>query len=290
MSPDPPDPAEPAHPVDPIDPAGPDIPGLYATAIGHGPRLVMAHGFTQTGNVWGTLDILLAADHRVVRADMPGHGGSGRVRADLTEGGRRLGTLGGRASYLGYSMGARFCLHLALDQPELVGSLILVSGTAGIEDPGERAARRAADDGLADQLDPPLPGSDAIDEPDADQARLDSFLHGWLKTPLLAGVPTEANGFAERRRNTGPGLASSLRLAGTGSQLPLWEQLGGLAMPVLVITGERDDKFTDIGRRMVEAIGEHATQVVVAGAGHAPHLEQPTRVAEKVRAFLRRQR
>ncbi|HWE70657.1 MAG TPA: alpha/beta fold hydrolase [Acidimicrobiales bacterium] len=292
MSPDPADPAEPAHPVDPADPAdaaaaaGPDTPGLHATAIGHGPRLVMAHGFTQTGNVWGTLDILLAADYQVVRADMPGHGGSGRVRADLTEGARRLGALGGRASYLGYSMGARFCLHLALDQPELVDSLILVSGTAGIEDPGERAARRAADDRLADQLDPPLPGSHPIDEPDADQARLDSFLHRWLDIPLLAGVPTEANGFAERRRNTGPGLASSLRLAGTGTQLPLWEQLGGLAMPVLVITGERDDKFTTIGGRMVDAIGENATQAVVARAGHSPHLEHPTRVAEVIRTFL----
>ncbi|HEX3840534.1 MAG TPA: alpha/beta fold hydrolase [Acidimicrobiales bacterium] len=276
-----------SNPPTAIDPTDPDPVALHATALGHGPRLVMAHGFTQTGNVWGKLDILLAADYQVVRADMPGHGGSGRVRADLPEGGRRLGALGGKASYLGYSMGARFCLHLALDQPELVDSLILVSGTAGIDDPGERAARRAVDDGLADQLDPPLPGPKPIDEPDADQARLDSFLRRWLDTPLLAGVPTEADGFAERRRNTGPGLASSLRLAGTGTQLPLWGQLGGLAMPVLVITGERDEKFTDIGRRMVEAIGDHAVQVVIAGAGHSPHLEEPAQVAKEIRAFLR---
>jgi 2-succinyl-6-hydroxy-2,4-cyclohexadiene-1-carboxylate synthase len=288
MSPEPATPTDPTDPTDSDAAAGADA--LHATAIGHGPRLVMAHGFTQTGNVWGKLDILLAADHQVVRVDMPGHGGSGRVRADLPEGGRRLGTLGGRASYLGYSMGARFCLHLALDRPDLVDSLILVSGTAGIEDPAERAARRAADEALADQLDPSLPGPDPIDEPGADQARLDSFLRGWLDTPLLDGVPTEADGFAERRRNTGPGLASSLRLAGTGTQLPLWGQLAGLAMPVLVITGERDDKFTDIGRRMVGAIGEPSAQVVIAGAGHAPHLEEPARVAKEIRAFVRSHR
>ena len=103
-------------------------------------------------------------------------------------------------------------------------------------------------------------------------------------------MPTGADGIAERRRNTGPGLASSLRLAGTGTQLPLWGQLAVLAMPVLVITGERDDKFTDIGRRMVGAIGEHAAQVVIAGAGHAPHLEEPARVAKEIRAFLRSHR
>ncbi|HEX3459641.1 MAG TPA: alpha/beta fold hydrolase [Acidimicrobiales bacterium] len=279
---------EPTEPTDPSDPDDPTDAALHATAIGHGPRLVMAHGFTQTGNVWGKLDVLLAADYQVVRADLPGHGGSGRVRANLPEGGRRLGALGGRATYLGYSMGARVCLHLALDQPELVDALILVSGTAGIEDPGERAARRAADNRLADQLDPP--GPQPIDRPDLDQARVDSFLRDWLDTPLLAGVPIEANGFAERRRNTGPGLASSLRLAGTGTQLPLWGQLAGLTMPVLVITGERDNKFTDIGRRMVGAIGDHATQVVVAGAGHSPHLEEPARVAKEIRAFLRSHR
>jgi 2-succinyl-6-hydroxy-2,4-cyclohexadiene-1-carboxylate synthase len=285
-----PEPAAPTSSTDPTDPPDPTPGALHATAIGHGPRLVMAHGFTQTGNLWGKLDVLLAADYQVVRVDMPGHGGSNRVRADLPEGGRQLGRLGGRANYLGYSMGARFCLHLALDQPELVDSLILISGTPGIEDPGERAARRAADDGLADQLDPPSPGPDPIDGPDADPGRLDSFLRRWLDTPLLAGVPSEANGLAERRRNTGPGLASSLRLAGTGTQLPLWGQLTGLAPPVLVITGERDDKFTDIGRRMVRAIGEHAAQVVIPGAGHSPHLEQPALVAKEIRAFLRRHR
>lgn len=279
-----PDPATPVHPTEP------NTPRLHATAIGHGPRLVMAHGFTQTGQVWGKLDILLAADDQVVRVDMPGHGGSDRVRADLTEGGRRLGELGGRAAYLGYSMGARFCLHLALDRPELVDSLVLVSGTAGIEDPDQRAERRAEDEGLADQLDPPGPGADGGEDPSAGQARVDSFLRRWLDTPLLAGVPTEANGFAERRRNTGPGMASSLRLAGTGTQLPLWAELARLSMPVLIITGERDPKFTAIGRRMADAIGENAAQVVIAGAGHSPHLEHPARVAQEIRAFLRSHR
>ena len=103
---------------------------------------------------------------------------------------------------------------------------------------------------------------------------------------MLAGIPAEADGWAERRGNTGPGLASSLRLAGTGTQLPLWDRLSALAMPVLVVTGGLDDKFTAIGRRMVEAIGDNASRVVIEAAGHSPHLQEPARVAEAIRAFL----
>ncbi len=51
---------------------------------------------------------------------------------------------GGRATYVGYSMGGRLCLHLAVARPELVERLVLVSATAGIDDRGERAARRAS--------------------------------------------------------------------------------------------------------------------------------------------------
>jgi 2-succinyl-6-hydroxy-2,4-cyclohexadiene-1-carboxylate synthase len=259
-----------------------DAVALHASLIGQGPRLVLAHGFTQTGAVWGSLDTRLATDHQVVRVDMPGHGDSAGVRADLPQGAGLLGTVGGRAAYLGYSMGARFCLHLALDQPERVDSLVLISGTAGIEDPSERAARRARDEELADQLDPPDGQGSAGDS----QARLDAFLRRWLDTPLLAGLSAEADGFAERRRNTGPGLASSLRLAGTGTQVPLWTRLAELDMPVLIVTGELDDKFTGIGGRMVDAIGDNAVQVVIPGAGHSPHLQQPAPVAEEIRAFL----
>jgi 2-succinyl-6-hydroxy-2,4-cyclohexadiene-1-carboxylate synthase len=272
---------------DPTLPApAPDAAALHATVIGKGPRLVMAHGFTQTGGVWGSLDSRLATDHQVVRVDLPGHGSSAQVRADLPHGATLLGAAGGRAAYLGYSMGARFCLHLALDRPELVASLVLISGTPGIDDPDERAERRARDEGLADQLEPRRSGTGGQASVGDAQSRLDAFLRRWLDTPLLAGVPVEADGMAERRGNTGPGLASSLRLAGTGTQLPLSTRLSGLDMPVLIVTGELDDKFTGIGRRMADAIGDNATRVVIGGAGHSPHLQEPARVAQEIRAFL----
>jgi 2-succinyl-6-hydroxy-2,4-cyclohexadiene-1-carboxylate synthase len=222
------------------------------------------------------MDDDLARDHEVVRVDMPGHGASSAVAADLAVGARLLGETGGRATYLGYSMGARFCLHLALARPALVDAVVLISGTAGIDRPAERLARRQADEALAEQLDPTGgPASAAIP--------VETFVRRWLEAPLFAGISPDAAGLRRRLANTGPGLASSLRLAGTGTQQPLWDRLGDLAMPVLIVTGGNDEKFTALGGRMVSAIGPNAIHAVVAGTGHAPHLQRPGEVAALVR-------
>jgi 2-succinyl-6-hydroxy-2,4-cyclohexadiene-1-carboxylate synthase len=270
----------PAAPRPSIPPSEPGADALYAETVGSGPRVVLAHGFTQTGRVWGSLETGLAARHQVVTVDMPGHGRSDRVRATLPEGAGLLADAGGRATYLGYSMGARFCLHLALAQPGMVEGLVLISGTAGIEDPDERRARRQSDEAMAEELDP-------ASSPAASPVTAESFLQRWLENPMFTGIPPDAAGLAERLTNTGAGLASSLRLAGTGTQPPLWASLPRLRMPVLVITGERDAKFTELGRRMARSIGPNAVHRVVAGAGHAPHLERPGAVADLVLAHLR---
>jgi len=240
---------------------------------------VLAHGFTQTGRVWGSIDRHLAVDHRVTAVDMPGHGGSAGVRSSLTEGAAHLGDAGGRAAYLGYSMGARFCLHLALVRPDLVDALVLVSGTAGIEDDAERAERRRADEALAERLDP-------ADPQRSPAVPVATFVREWMANPLFAGVGPGPGGLEERLTNTGPGLASSLRLAGTGTQRPLWSELHRLDMPVLVVTGGDDAKFTELGRRLTASVGPNARHVVVSAAGHAPHLQRPDEVIAAVRAHL----
>jgi 2-succinyl-6-hydroxy-2,4-cyclohexadiene-1-carboxylate synthase len=251
---------------------------LHAATSGDGPRLVLAHGFTQTHRIWGGLDGDLAADHTVVAVDLPGHGGSADVRADLVAGAFLLGEAGGAADYLGYSMGARFALHLAVARPDLVRRLVLVSGTAGIEAAGERSERRRADEALAERLDP-LDG----DEPEDTVA---GFVARWVANPMFGPVPPAANAVDERCTNTAAGLASSLRLAGTGTQEPLWDHLPGVRVPVLVVTGARDAKFTDLGRRLVASWGGVANHVVIDDADHAPHLQHPGAVAAAVGSFL----
>ena len=90
-----------------------------------------------------------------------------------------------------------------------------------------------------------------------------------------------------RAANTADGLARSLELSGTGTQEPLWDRLHTLQMPVLIVTGERDEKFTALGRRIVESIGDNARHVEVPDAGHALPFERPLDFAALLSAFLR---
>jgi 2-succinyl-6-hydroxy-2,4-cyclohexadiene-1-carboxylate synthase len=236
-------------------------------------RLVLVHGFTQTSACWSPVDADLAVDHELVLLDAPGHGASAPIAADLPTGARAMVTTGGRATYLGYSMGARFCLHAALANPTVVDRLVLISGTAGIDDAGERAERRQRDERLADHV---------------VEVGVERFVDEWLAQPMFAALtPAHAHRRA-RLANTADGLASSLRLAGTGTQEALWGRLGQLGMPVLVVAGADDAAFTERGRRLAATIGPNAELVVIEGAGHTVQLEQPERFLGALRGWLSR--
>ncbi len=230
--------------------------------------MVLLHGFTQTGASWGPFVEEISRHHRTVKLDLPGHGHSSRVVADLPQAARLAVEAGGAGAYLGYSMGARIALRAALDHPETVSKLVLVSGSPGIADPDERAARRRDDEELAASI-----------------TDVEEFLDRWLATPMFASLPASAAQRASRLSNTADGLASSLRNCGVGSQEPLWDRLGELEMPVLLISGEADPKYCRIASQMASAIPS-AELAVVAGAGHAVHMERPVECAALVADFL----
>jgi 2-succinyl-6-hydroxy-2,4-cyclohexadiene-1-carboxylate synthase len=240
------------------------------------PAAVLVHGFTQTGACLGPLATDLAADHDVRCPDLPGHGRSDvEPTADLWAiadvlAGVAASTPRGQAVVVGYSLGGRAALHLALAHPEVVERLVLIGATAGIEDAAERARRRAADEALAERI---------LD------VGVDAFLDEWLAQPLFAGLPAWARFDDERRANTTAGLAASLRHAGTGSMDPLWGRLHRIDVPTLVLAGERDAKFAALGDRLARGIGP-ASLATVPGAGHAAHLEAPAAAIDLVRRFL----
>lgn len=232
-------------------------------------RVVLVHGFTQTRRSWDPLLPALAA-HDVVALDAPGHGTASDVRLDLVAGGAWLAATGGPAIYVGYSMGGRLCLHAALADPDAVRGLVLISATGGIDDEAERAQRRASDDALADHV---------------EAVGVAAFLDEWLAKPLFAGLDEDAQGRPARLENTAAGLASSLRLAGTGTQTPLWDRLGELEIPVLVVAGALDPKFVALGERLHRSIAG-SQLAVVDGAGHTVHLEQPARFVDVLLPWL----
>jgi len=235
-------------------------------------RLALVHGFTQTGRSWAPIASRLRANgHEVVTPDAPGHGAKATVEADLWRGADLLADEVGRAIWIGYSMGGRLCLHLALRHPDLVEGLVVVSTTAGIDDPQQRAARRRADDSRAATI---------------AQEGVPAFIQSWLSAPMWATLREEDRGVDERLTNTAEGLASSLRHAGTGTQEPLWDRLHEIKAPVLVVSGELDATFTAAGDRAGRQIGARATRQTLAGVGHAVPWEAPAAFVEAVETWL----
>jgi 2-succinyl-6-hydroxy-2,4-cyclohexadiene-1-carboxylate synthase len=228
--------------------------------------LVLLHGFTATGRSWDPVVAALAERYRCFAPDLPGHGDAdGRRPATFDAVAAYVGALRlERFALCGYSMGGRLALHVALRDPR-VQRLVLVGASPGIADAAEREARRTADLALADRI---------------EQIGLEPFVQEWGAQPLFAGQPRGVAAAAreDRLRNTATGLAAALRGLGTGAMVPLWDRLGELRMPVVLVAGEHDDKFRAIAERMAAAIPD-ARVVVVPDAGHAVHLERPDAVA-----------
>ena len=233
--------------------------------------VVLLHGFGGTRRAWdGVRAHLHPERYRPVALDLPGHGEQAGWERPITFAGcieHVLAQAPERFTLCGYSMGGRIALLLALAAPERVRELVLVSTTAGIEDGGERAERRAADRRLADEL---------------EAGPFEDFIERWRAQPLFADEPAEVGALAreDQRRNRPDALAAALRGIGTGEMEPQWARLGELEMPVAVLVGERDAKFRALGERIV---GSPAiARLLVGRGGHNLPLESPAWVAQQI--------
>lgn len=261
-------------------------PGLeYAYhEVGEGPAVLLLHGFTGSKADWTTVLEALAGAYRVIAVDLPGHGESGAPEdvarygmAAVTE---DLGALLDHlevegAHMIGYSMGARLALFMALVQPSRWRSLLLESGSPGLETEAERAERRGQDEALAQFI---------------EREGVAAFVERWERLPLFAtqlSLPEEVKEEHREGRlsNRPEGLAGSLRGMGTGTQPSLWERLEDLTVPTLVVVGELDEKFVVIGREMLQRMPQ-ALLTAVPQTGHTVHLERPDVFATLVQHWL----
>ncbi len=243
---------------------------LPHTVLGDGPTtVVFAHGFTQTRTSWMPVAQRLIAHTPAVRCvlvDLPGHGQSHDVEADVAATARLLVATGRSAHYIGYSLGARAVLQAMVQHPDVVKSVVSLSGTAGIEDSTERNDRRNADEERARHL---------------LEIGVEAFVDEWLAQPLFADLPRAQAQVSERQTNTALGLASSLRLCGQGATTPMWDSLAHCTTPVLAMAGTRDTKFVALARR-IAALSTTGRLALIADAGHSAHLEQPDAVAQEI--------
>ena len=235
------------------------------------PDVVLLHGFTHTGASWDPVVAALAESYRALAPDIRGHGSATDRMPVALEGVLHDFAMvaPARCTLAGYSMGGRIALHVALGLPGRVDRLVLIGASPGIADGDEREARRRADERLAAEI---------------EASTIEQFAARWALTPVLAGQPpaVAAAVAADRLRNRPVGLARALRGLGTGALRSLWDRLPELEMPVVLVVGERDQKFRAIAGEMVASGLERAEIVVVPGAGHAVHLEAPGAVARVI--------
>lgn len=254
-------------------------------AVGRGQPLVMLHGFSGSSGDWSLFVPFFAQHFKVITIDMLGHGETDsptdpmryalkHIRRDLTTIIEDL--CDQPAHLLGYSMGGRIALILALYHSKLFRSVILESATPGIALEEDRIDRKESDEDLAERI---------------EQLGIEAFVEEWEALPLWdtqRHLPAET---LQRQReirlaNNPIGLANSLRGYGTGVQASEWDNLYTLDMPVLLLTGALDEKFTHIAQQMCSQI-PYAHHVAVPRVGHNVHLENPRAFANHVLEFLR---
>jgi len=258
---------------------------LHYEVHGKGRPLIALHGFTGSGADFLPLARSLRRETMTVCLDLPGHGRSGvpedPARCSLAETAADVLALADELGVtafdlLGYSMGGRAALRLALGHPQRVRRLVLESASPGIPSDADRLARLESDEGLAR---------------DVEERGVTAFLDDWLAMDLFrtqSTLPDERRAAmrAQRALNTAAGLAASLRGAGAGQDPAVWDELGRIRQRVLLIGGMEDEKYGAILTRMAEVL-PNARLVRVPRVGHNVHLERPRLYADYVGEFLR---
>lgn len=255
--------------------------------IGSGDTLLLLHGFTGSKDVWSCFLPSWSRNLQIIAIDLPGHGKTDspddwkrydieKIAADMIA---LLDSLGVKQAHvLGYSMGGRLAITIASLYSERVRSLVLESCTPGLESEEERKERKRQDWQQADFI---------------IEHGMETFVERWENIPLFASRQQLPDSVREQMRqkrlqNNPLGLANSLRGMGTGMQPSWWDSLHRLCMPVLLLSGEYDEKFLRILQRM-EQLLPNAEFVQVSGAGHTIHVEQPEKFDTIVRSFLHSQ-
>ncbi|HEY4552178.1 MAG TPA: alpha/beta fold hydrolase, partial [Bacillaceae bacterium] len=139
------------------------VEGVYyhAVTMGSGEPVILLHGFTGDTGTWSHLTRDLAKKYRVIAVDIIGHGKTESPadvsRYDISQCAEDVIHLLDelqirQAHLLGYSMGGRLALTVAVLFPERVKSLMLESASPGLKKEVERKQRVEQDENLADMI------------------------------------------------------------------------------------------------------------------------------------------
>ncbi|CAO2820404.1 unnamed protein product [Amaranthus hypochondriacus] len=255
--------------------------------------LLFLHGFLGTSEDWIPIMKAVSGSAKCFAVDLPGHGKS-RIQS-----GDSVNLTGGlslsievvaailnqlidklctrKITLVGYSMGARIALYMALRFPGKIDGAVVISGSPGLKDETDRRIRAAKDDSRARTL---------------TSFGLASFLGNWYRGDLWRSF-REHQCFKKMvtsrlEHDDIHGLAKALSDLSIGRQPSLWDDLEHCSIPLMFIVGEKDLKFKNISHEISRKLGPTSNYeaVEVPNSGHAVHLENPLAVVRFVRQFL----
>lgn len=237
------------------------------------PPLILGPSLGTSLAVWEPQLSLLAADHRVLRYDLPGHGRSPSELAEHTMAAlaRRvleLADLHGFATfdYAGVSLGGAVGTHLAIHAPSRLRSLTLICSSAHFGAPEGWHERAAL---VREQGTEPL---------------LSISAKRWFADPATADTPFGRTLLADLARADPAGYAVCCDIL---VGFDVRAALGRITAPTLVIAGRQDPAAPpEHSRELVDAIRD-ATLLELPGAAHLAGVERPEPVGCALRAHLR---
>ena len=259
----------------------------YVELRGEGEAIILLHGFTGDCSTWNQLVNVLVDSFQVISIDLTGHGMTDSP-ADISRYEMKsvahdvitiLDKIGIEQTHvLGYSMGGRLALSMAVLYPERIKSLVLESASPGLKTLEERDKRIQQDELLAKRI---------------NEKGIKEFVDYWEQIPLFLSqknLPELSHKAIriQRLANNPLGLANSLKGMGTGKQPSWWKSLHRLEIPVLLLCGEQDEKFCQIALEMQDLI-PNAKLVTFKGVGHAIHVEDPVKFGTMIVEFLSNQ-
>lgn len=254
--------------------------GLAYDSVGSGPLVVLLPGAGDLRSEYRfVVDRIASAGYRVVTADLPGHGDSSTASEYTVESTAQaivdlIETLDtGPAVVVGTSFAPAAAIWAAAERPDLVEGIVAISPHLHADGSLKGRLQGVALKGL-------LRGPWAA----AVWAKLYT---GWYKASPPGDLAAEVGRL--RTMVADPARRAAVRRTLTAGRAGVAEKVSRLDRPSLVVFGSADDHFPDpvaeAASVSAELGGHH---VIVDGAGHYPHVEQPQVVAQAVLAFLGR--
>lgn len=252
---------------------------LHTHAYGDaGPPLVILHGLLGSHRNWRAIAQALARDHRVYAVDLRNHGQSphsermdyAHLTADVAAFIRDLAV--GAVRLVGHSLGGKVAMCVALAEPELVASLVVVD-IAPVAYPDRNAAILQALRAL--------PLAELSDRASADRSLAAAIAEPSLRQFLLTNLVQTADGF-QWQANLDALAAAGPALSG----FPAFGPEMAFPGPTLFVAGERSPYRVADHRSAIGSLFPATGHVAISDCGHWPHIECPERFLAALRDFL----